>query len=346
MDVYNFEVLGEALRDGFEDWASVGRVRSLVEGDLVLFDYRTEALYGTDWNWFELQSRGLIMRRSTGAVVALPFAKFFNWGEGGRISTERLSSVTEKLDGSMGVGFWDGVRWRVTTRGSFGSPQGLWATQFLKEHHDLRQLPTGLTLLFEIIFPENRVVVSYGDRQALFLIGVRDRESLADWPWMDVQRLAEQIGFPTPRLGAFGSVNEVLADLSDAGVDREGWVMRFEDGVRFKVKGAAYVYLHKALSGVSFVWVLDGMRSGRIEELLAGIPDEFLGEARGWRMDIESRVEKIEQAVEAAWAVRPVDVERAVFARWVMATHADLAVYLFARLDGRSVRPLVLRREF
>ncbi|HRF99146.1 MAG TPA: hypothetical protein PLZ51_28235, partial [Aggregatilineales bacterium] len=74
-----------------------------------------------------------------------------------------------KMDGSLGILYrWQGAYY-IATRGNFDSDQAIWATIFLRTHYDLHNLADEYTLLFEIIYPDNRIVVNYGQRQDLVL---------------------------------------------------------------------------------------------------------------------------------------------------------------------------------
>src|SRR5690606_552618 len=123
--------------------------------DLLVFSYNVMAQYGENWNFFERVSRGLIINWKTYEIVARPFDKFFNWGEGERTSTAPLVSLTEKLDGSLGILYRLNGQYKIATRGSLESEQATWATAFINSHYSLENLPHEITLLFEIIYPEN-----------------------------------------------------------------------------------------------------------------------------------------------------------------------------------------------
>ena len=81
--------------------------------------------------------------------------------------------VYEKLDGSLGILYWLGDEPYIATRGSFESPQAQIATELLRAY-DLSGLDRRRTYLFEIIYPENRIVVNYDDRRELVLLAIID----------------------------------------------------------------------------------------------------------------------------------------------------------------------------
>src|SRR5690349_7854618 len=123
-------VLQQLVHSSETNWKTYGDVYAAYSDDLVLFNYTALAQYNERWNWFELNSRGLILNTKTGEVVALPFPKFFNWGEGGRTTTAAIQSITEKIDGSLGILYRANGEFRIATRGAFHSEQAVWATRY------------------------------------------------------------------------------------------------------------------------------------------------------------------------------------------------------------------------
>ena len=55
------------------------------------------------------------------------------------------------------------------------SDQAVEATKML-QNHDLSNLNRDWTLLFEIIYPENKIVCDYGDTRNLFLLAGFDKK--------------------------------------------------------------------------------------------------------------------------------------------------------------------------
>ena len=216
----------------------MGAVKAIQKGPLIQFNYTPKAEREGRWNYFERISRGLIMNAQSGAVVARPFDKFFGWSPGAPLPQDRLVSVTEKLDGSLGILYRHQGSYKIATRGSFDSPQASWATQRLAQHK-LEGLDPQLTLMFELIYPQNRVLVDYGDREALVLIGGRDMESGQRLSLEARRSLAQKHGFEMPQVYDFDQLEDLLAtQTTDL---REGWVAELEGGELIKVKTAAYL---------------------------------------------------------------------------------------------------------
>jgi RNA ligase len=264
----------------------------------------------------------------------------------GKKSDGHVVSITEKMDGSLGILYRLGNQYRIATRGSFHSDQAEWATKFLHGHYTLDDLPTELTLLFEIIYPENRVIVDYGGREDLVLLAARNRitgEYLRFFP--DLKLLADQYHFPLPKVFSFHSIADVLAQASKLGIDEEGFVVEFSDRQRFKFKGDKYLELHRLVFGLSFKNTLQAVMTNQVENIRLQIPDEFLGQFNAWVKEIEETREHIHREVTEVFAQAPKDT-RKNFALWVMANHKELSSYLFAMLDGEAIEPIIHKKAF
>ena len=340
--------LQSLVMQGFTDWEQFGNVRAVYKDGMVLFNYTHAAQYEGRWNWFERVSRGLIMDAATGEVIARPFDKFWNWGEGGRKATweHHIVTVTEKIDGSLGILYRDNGMHKIATRGSFDSEQAVWATNHLTGYYDMCRLPPEFTLLFEIVYPENRIVVDYGDDEDLFLLAIRNRftgEYLPFYP--DVYEWAEFFGFPTPRVCSFNNVTDIIAATDNLPITEEGWVVEFSNGQRFKFKGDRYLEIHRIISVASFKRVLDSVANGTFEEMIAVVPDELLDEIRGWKGEIDDVVAHKKAVIESVFSKAPKH-DRKTFALWVKDNRPELAPYLFRRLDGQDYTNLIYKLAF
>jgi len=340
----DFDQLGTLLMSGFEDWKKCGEVNIRYDGDLALFNYTDKAQYAGRWNWFERVSRGLIMNRKTGQIVARPFDKFFNWLEGGRRATGHIVTVTEKLDGSLGVAYRSDSGYKIATRGSFDSEQAKWATLQLGGRYFLDDFPEHWTLMFEIIYPENRIVVDYGKREALVLLAIRDIISGDYVPFFpDVYEIAEARGWQTPKVFAFNDLTTIIERTGIIGADEEGYVVEFSDGQRFKFKGDRYRELHRLISGLTYKNTVKALQAGTIDYIRSQVPEEMLADFDGWLFDINTRVMEIGSRVRMMMAQAPRD-DRKTFALWVRANCQDISALMFRTYDGQSVQDLVYKQ--
>lgn len=155
---------------------------------LTILNYTQRAQFDWRWNEQTVQCRGLIVDSSWN-VVSRPFRKFFSVDQyQGEIPREPFQ-VFEKLDGSLGILYRVDGEPFIASRGSFTSEQALRASDILRRKYRDVQLDDSLTYLFEIIYPENRIVVDYGDMEDLVLLATINTRT-------GVEQDAPEIGFP------------------------------------------------------------------------------------------------------------------------------------------------------
>jgi RNA ligase len=344
------EDIGRLVRAEFTDWSSLGDVRVARDGDLLMFAYTPAAQYAGRWNAFERMSRGLIIDGSTGEVVARPFDKFFNWGESGLTTNAPFDYVMEKVDGSLIICFHHDGRWRAATRGSFTSGQAQWAQGQLDALPALAGVEPRWTLLFEAVYPENRIVVDYRGRASLFLLAMRDRTTGEYAPLWLVRQTAGKLDVPMPTVyDELDTIEGIQRALEGMSADEEGFVAVFQDGRRFKFKSAAYLELHKLVFGLTFRSAIDAVQTGKVEEIRRIVPEELRAEFDGWVDEVEGLVSSVRATVAEVMAeatAAGVTGDRKAFAQWVIQNHPDLRVYLFAAIDGKPLDPLIFRMEF
>ena len=236
--------------------------------DLFIYNYTPEVQYGKLWNEITLATRGLILDKE-GNVVAKPFGKFFNLEEHQPSEIPLLDfEVFEKLDGSLGILYWISDMPFIATRGSFTSTQSVKATEILysKYRSTFSRLDKSETYLFEIIYPENRIVCNYGEKEDLILLTIINNETGIEY--------IEDIGFPVVK--RFDGIKDIAQLKALEEENKEGFVIRFSNGFRVKVKFDEYVRLHRIITGVSNVTVWEYLMEERpFDELLEKVPDEF-----------------------------------------------------------------------
>ncbi len=312
-----------------------------------LYNYTNKTVYEDMWTEETMTCRGLIIEDG-GRIAALPFRRFFNWNQGGRNTRSHIVDVTEKLDGSLVIAFIDNSRsWRCVTCGSFISDQALFATDYLNTLHPNIDAPDNTTLLFEVIYPDNRIVIDYGRREDLVLIGARNNITLADHHWFPhLSKIASANDFSTPQYYAFNSWRSIMDARDKLDITREGFVAHFADGLRFKFKGDAYTQMHKLISTISFKNTLEAIKTGTYHSLIEQLPDEFMAEVQSYHNEIVREVITVQLGMEYAFSQRPKSDNRKDFALWVMQNHKSDSSYLFAMYDKKDITPLIYKREF
>jgi RNA ligase len=308
------------------------------DGSLAILNYTTTCQYARLWDEVTLACRGLIVDTRRWDVAAWPFAKFFNLGERPETGVEALPpgpfEVFEKLDGSLGIFYRTADGPALASRGSFTSDQALRGTHLLRQLSHLRDIPERLTLLFEIIYPENKSVIKYGFA-GLVLLAAFDRVTGAELPWPEVAAWAARLGCRTPQVLPFGTLAEVIDSRTRLPADLEGYVLRFAGGLRVKLKGEAFLTLHKLVWGLSEKRVLEALTAGTYAELLQDLPEEFRAEIEVMAAKFREQAAAREVEVLHWFGLAPRGTDRKTFALWVQ-VHVPRLLWapLFQLLDG------------
>jgi RNA ligase len=187
--------------------------------------------------------------------------------------------------------------WYMVTRGSFTSEQAIKGKELL-EKYNFEKLHTDYTYLFEIIYKENRIVCDY-DFEDVVLLGVINKKTgievnlNSDIEDIRIQNIVKNIGFNVVmRYNTFGEGFDVLKrEISNS---KEGYVIRFRNGMRMKIKGDEYIRLHRILTNFSTTDIWELLRTkGNMDEFLERVPDEFDKWVRMIVMELEAGFENI-----------------------------------------------------
>ena len=315
---------------------------------LTIWNYTEKVQYENLWDEVTLSARGLVTD-DTGDIVATPFQKFFNIEEGKFEATEKFE-VYEKMDGSLGIVFWYRGQWVVATRGSFTSDQSIKAREILKKYNtDI--MFRHLTFCFEIIYPENRIVLDYGTDEKLVLLGTFDKNGKE----MDVE-LWSQWGFDVVK--KYDGINDYKQLKEMVKNDQEGFVVKFSNGDRVKVKGVEYLRLHKIMTNVTTTGVWEYLKNGEdVMEILKDVPDEFYNKIKTYvqhlkygYFQISERAGKLHDGFRYG-KYGDVDPEptKKEFAEFVLKQQKVLHPVMFAMWDKKDYSEIIwnlIRPEF
>lgn len=341
--------LDELLDISFlQEMIAGGYVRKQFHPDepLAILNYSEKAAFEAAWNDVTRACRGLIYNTETIDIIARPFPKFFNDSQlDPSWITARLDesvTVTDKMDGSLGILYrmpsTGGLA--IATRGSFTSHQAEHATRVLHERYADFDPGPGLTHLFEIIYPQNRIVLNYYGMDDLVLLGgVSDHGAV----WGPTIGLTT--GWTGPRTHVFEARTLRDALALPPRQNAEGVVVRFlESGDMVKIKQEDYIALHRVITGMSErrVWELLG-QGMTIDQIKAPLPEEFWPWVDAVALDLMSQADNILLSVweEFLWIVGtlPTGFSRKEFAAAVKDN--PNRGWMFKFLDKEPVRPLV-----
>lgn len=346
-DILDMKLLEEMVSSGYVT------VRLHDDRPWAILNYSSKAQYDAKWNDVTEQCRGLVYDTETLEVIARPFRKFHNWDQGrAPIPTGPVIRM-DKADGSLAIlcasPFEDVPidEW-IATRGSFHSEQAVWANKFYMQelnrqiHEDPDPfLPVaGKTYLWEIVYPENRIVKDYKGYSGLILIDVidiatgrSDLQEFDDCRWPDkVERIFIGKGFDATQ-------------VNDIAPGDEGFVFLWpEKNYRLKMKSAEYIELHRLVTNLSEKTVWQMLVDGKsIAEINDELPDEFhqfvIDTASAMQKKANNVALKVMEETEKMIRKLGPDASRKDYALYIKDN--PLKAYIFATLDSKPVLPLV-----
>lgn len=310
---------------------------------LSIFNYTPKTTYENLWDDVTMFCRGLIVA-DDGTIVARPFRKFFNENTEGFPETfvenflKEEPMIMEKMDGSLGV-FWKYMGcYGIATRGSFESEEAAWATEQLR-HIDVAPLiensRNGMTPLFEIVSPINRIVVDYSGRYGLYLIGLVDKVTGCETNYDGLVSIGASVGVPVCK--AYRFENGWRGCFGHDEPNREGYVLTWRNRrLKVKVKFETYKRLHRLYQKGSTKHVLEVLKNGNsITELTNGTTEDF-------KRFIEAECSMLESYftmyIGSAFQVfnrRPSTTDRKILALYFQ-EYPQYSGTLFRMLDGKD----------
>lgn len=300
---------------------------------LSIWNYSEKVQYDSLWDDITLSCRGLVTD-DKGNVVARPFRKFFNIEEGKHTPTEQFQ-VFEKMDGSLGILFFYGDEWVFASRGSFTSDQALKFKEIFTKKYKTSYLYTPNTYLFEIIYPENRIVVDYGNIEDVVMLGEINTESGEE---LDLDHYTNSI-FNVVK--EYNGIKDYSSLKSLVDINAEGFVVRFSNGDRMKIKGEEYLRLHRIMTNLSTTSVWEILSTnGKIDEFIKDVPDEFFKKIQDFAFDLSLRYYNLmKEYTECFEIIKNKTEDRKSFAEESKRyPHPSL---LFGLLDGKDISPMI-----
>ena len=208
------------------------------------------------------QTRGVIIEKETGRVVCKSFDKFFNDfnEEANQFDWSNISNITEKMDGSMIRLWWSDIesRWVWSTSGVvYADKAKANATYTFQDiinmaledtKLDVTDLNKGLTYVFELVSPYNKIVIDY-QKPKLYLLTVFDCATVTELESSLIEKWRtyfKEKNIDSPTKFDFKSEEEIKEFL-DGRTDMEGVVVIDTHGTRVKIKTKYYLLQHRLI---------------------------------------------------------------------------------------------------
>ena len=262
------------------------KVRFSDDNSFAIFNYS----FGADFsNKIVQEARGIIIDLKGLKVACWPFRKFGNYTEEYCDDIDwSTARVQEKLDGSI-VKLWYNNysnEWQWSTNGvidaKLSDSSSLLSKTFydiiIKANNfkdiDLISLDKNKTYIFELVGPENCIVVHYDD---IYLYHIGTRNNITG------EESNDDIGIEKPheyKLQSFEETLEAVENLNRSNrVEHEGFVVVDNNWNRIKIKNAEYLVMHHLANNGILVTskskILELLRSDDFneEEILRQYPE-------------------------------------------------------------------------
>lgn len=299
------------------------------------------------WDETNILTRGLIVDTQTEEVVARGLNKFFSIKQYGYFNIDvdpnENAIVMPKEDGSLGIAYYHNGQWSVSSLLSFQSDQAVHATElFRKKFGNVAPLDNGVTMLFEIIYPDNRIVTNYGDEDKLVLVGGADKYGR----WVN----PDTIDFDGDRVETQTMTVQDVLDIPDPNNTQEGHVFYTDSGLLVKHKFDSYLELHKAKFSITPMFIWETLRNGTYSNVLSETPDEFQTDIVAIEKKLMSSKNALVDQADALISSMPDGLDRKHKALWIkehaknptirsMAIQSAVAGQSYENTAWNAVRP-------
>lgn len=317
--------------------------------DLTIANYTEKVVYENLWDENLLKYRGLIYN-SKYEIISRGFDRFFNIEENRHEPTNDFK-VFEKLDGQYIGVFWYNGEMVVNSKGSFTSPYAIEAKKILEEKYPefikfwtKTPVKDAYSFCFELIGVE-QIVVSYPEPD-LVLTGCFRHicyEPIYNfWEDIDINQNNEHFIHSTKLkfVKHFSGLDyKSIKQLNWQ--NAEGFVVRFSNGQRCKIKFEDYLNLHRQMTNLSTTGIWEALMEGKpISSILNDVPDEFYSKVHEYETDLKNQFSNIEKVcLEAVKNLKSWELNRKQFASLSKLT--KYPSILFAMLDGKDYSKII-----
>lgn len=349
---YNLPTLLELHEQG---WLKMSRYKD----QLYIFCYSPKTQFEQNWTPLTLAMRGMILGKE-GEVIGQCLPKFFNLDEieeSKQVNLPQNSGyeIFQKLDGSYISSFWNPyeMRWQHASKFSFDNEYIDAAYNFLPDirframdFHSPIDIKN-FCLASEIRFNEDPMRRVTGCEPGIYPITCwrKNTDSVEEMPFYTTKLFADKLELsPVHKYSLEEATLEGKLASFRGEEDTEGYVVKYDNGFRVKLKTLWYFQLNKALE--NFENPLKARESAKAYldtwegslEWLSHLPDEMYEEAKGWaRVVINDYNDKVKEVDNLF--IDNYSMDRKTFALRVK--ELPEAPFLFAKYTGKDYKQMI-----
>lgn len=300
LDVIQAEnLISSLVHHGYDlNKLNLGDVKIKEKDGLLLLKYNGNKTFENTWNMYEGVSRGLILSKYIGTIVARGLPKFFNYGQTINekvIAPQNLQYVLEKMDGTY-IQLYYTDKWQVSGNGNFDNDFTDEVLELINNNYSFTSdiKFNDITYIFEYICPKSKIVINYGNVNDLYLLAIRNNFTGLFLPQEKVIEYAKLYKFKLPKRFALNNYEECLNYFNSIEEVTEGFVAYSEDFTQMvKIKSAEYVRLHGLQKGISKQKLVVNYKMSCFGESYKENEEEFYPYIDFVRQEIAKHCEKI-----------------------------------------------------
>lgn len=290
-----------------DDYVERGLLRKMEDEDLVQYSYSERTNNDGLWDEITMFNRGNIYEKKTGNLIAKAMPKFMNLGQLSQEKQKELSlkpkfNLTEKMDGCLGIIYKYKGEIRCNSRGGFDNYVTDKIKELLPKYVAKNMILNHNCLNVEVISPQTKIICDYGDTEELYLItAFYDRPNWVEHTYEESCMIAQVMQMPIVKEYHM-SWEPLIKWQQEADWKHEGFVVRFPNNERVKIKSKDYLDVAKFRAGLSkrSIWryMKNDLEQGtnQLQEYLnMGIPDEFSNIAKSYVKELEEEMEQHRQ---------------------------------------------------
>jgi RNA ligase len=253
------------------------------------------------------------------------------------------------MDGSLGIMYWVNDVPYLATRGSFNSEQCKHGTELLHtKYKDMwDRFDKSKTYLFEIIYPEDKHCIVYGPEvDDIFLLAVIDTDTGLETDSIDNYRDVLSV---TKHYDGIKDWKNIRNEFD--GANREGFVIRFSNGFRMKLKYEQYFKIHFLRSMLSKKYIVECLADNKIdniEDYIGQLDEENQIYYRAKMKEILDRFKEIDDELCSRYRPSSEFESQKEYAAWAFANNKGWASLIFLKDKGCDYSPSIwkiIKRE-
>jgi hypothetical protein len=217
---------------------------------------------GTKWDQTNKHLRSSVWNYE-GELISAGFPKFTNFGENPEHfpvpQSLKNCTVVEKLDGSLLIVSKYKGQLILRTRGTVdahtmdnGHELEIFKEKFLNSINHATPDTWNVSILFEWVSPQNKIVINYGAEPDWYVVGIVRHDDYSLFEQSELDMWAKNKNFKRPATYTFSDVNDLLENV-EQWKGKEGVVIYSQDGQTLhKVKAFEYLKCHAFKGNATF----------------------------------------------------------------------------------------------